>query len=132
MSRKPNAISDATQRIKRGLNNLKSALPLIDDNLIRGWVDDLVVVKSFTGLRFQSAILNRVSKVKGTSFRLARPDEESKGIDGYIGREPVSIKPETYKIESDLPESIRIPIIYYKKLKTGIRIDASSVLGKQV
>ncbi len=131
LSRKPNAIVDATQRIKKMVNNLKAALALIDDDLIQAWVEDLVIVKSFTGLRFQQAILSRLAKMKRTTSRIAKSDEESKGIDGYIGQEPVSIKPETYKSKLGLPESIRIPIIYYEKLKDGIRVDAKSVLGKE-
>jgi len=132
LSRKPRAISEATERIKKMVNNFKVALSLIDENLIRLWVEDLVVVKSFTGLRFQQAILSRVAKLKKTTFRLADRDEESKGIDGYIGQEPVSIKPETYKSKLGLPESIRIPIIYYEKLENGIRVDAQTVLGKEI
>ncbi len=131
LSRKPRAISEATERIQRMVSNFKTALSLIDNNLIRVWVEDLVVVKSFTGLRFQQAILSRVAKLKKTTFRLANRGEESKGIDGYIGREPVSIKPETYKSKLGLPESIRIPIIYYEKLENGIRVDAQSVLAKE-
>ena len=132
LSKKPNAIAEATQRIKRMVNNLKEALVLIDDKLIRTWVEDLVIVKSFTGLRFQQAILSRVAKMKGTTFRLAKPDEESKGIDGYIGQTSVSIKPMTYKSKLGLPESIRIPMIYYEKLKDGIKVDAESVLGREM
>jgi len=127
LSKKPNAIGDATQRIKTMVGNLRAAIALIDDNMIKTWVEDLVIAKSFTGLHFQQAILSRVAKMKRTTFRIARPDEESKGIDGYIGQEKVSIKPETYKSKLGLPESIRVPIIYYEKLKDGIRIDASSL-----
>jgi len=132
LSRKPRAISEATERIQRMVSNFRTALSLIDENLIRAWVEDLVIVKSFTGLRFQQAILSRVAKLKKTTFRLANRDEESKGIDGYIGQEPVSIKPETYKSKLGLPESIRIPIIYYEKLENGIRVDAQTVLGKEI
>lgn len=131
LSKKPRGISEATERIRKMVNNFRVALSLIDENLIRAWVEDLVVVKSFTGLRFQQAILSRVAKLKKTTSRLATPDEESKGIDGHIGQEPVSIKPETYKSKLGLPESIRIPIIYYEKLENGIRVDATSVLGKE-
>jgi len=131
LSRKPRAISEATERIQRMVSNFRTALSLIDETLIRAWVEDLVIVKSFTGLRFQQAILSRVAKLKKTTFRLANRDEESKGIDGYIGQEPVSIKPETYKSKLGLPESIRIPIIYYEKLENGIRVDAQTVLGKE-
>ncbi len=70
--------------------------------------------------------------MKKTTFRLARPDDESKGIDGYIGQTSVSIKPMTYKSKLGLPESIRIPMIYYEKLKDGIKVDAESVLGREM
>jgi hypothetical protein len=128
LSRKPNAIADATQRIKTMVGNLRAAIVLIDDNMIKTWVEDLVIAKSFTGLHFQQAILSRVAKMKRTTFRIASPDEESKGIDGYIGQEKVSIKPETYKSKLGLPESIRIPIIYYEKLKDGVSVDAGAIM----
>ena len=131
LSKKPNAIAEATQRIKTMVGNVKTAIAFIDDNMIKTWVEDLVIAKSFTGLHFQQAILSRVAKMKRTTFRIARPDEESKGIDGYIGLEKVSIKPETYKSKLGLPESIRIPIIYYEKLKDGIKVDAASVFGTE-
>ena len=127
LSKKPNAIAEATRRIKTMVGNLKTAMALIDDNMIRMWAEDLVIAKSYTGLHFQQAILSRVAKMKRTTFRVALPDEESKGIDGYIGQEKVSIKPETYKSKLGLPESIRIPIIYYEKLKDGIRVDAGAI-----
>jgi len=128
LSKKPSAIADATQRIKTMVGNLRNAIALIDDNMIRAWVEDLVIAKSFTGLHFQQAILSRVAKMKRTTFRIAQPDEESKSIDGYIGQEKVSIKPETYKSKLGLPESIRIPIIYYEKLKDGVRVDAGAIM----
>ena len=128
LSKKPNAIADATQRIKTMVGNIRDAIALIDENMIRAWVEDLVIAKSFTGIRFQGAILSRVAKMKRTTFRIAQPDEESKGVDGYIGQEKVSIKPETYKSKLGLPESIRIPIIYYEKLKDGVRVDAGAIM----
>jgi len=131
LSKKPNAIADATQRIRTMVGNLKDAISLIDDDMIKAWVEDLVIAKSFTGLHFQQAILSRVAKMKRTTFRIARPDEESKGIDGYIGQEKVSIKPETYKSKLGLPESIRIPIIYYEKLKEGVRVDAGAIMPRE-
>src|SRR5437867_8858153 len=128
LSKKPNAIAEATQIIKTMVGNLQTAIALIDDNMIKKWVEDLVIAKSFTGLHFQQAILSRLAKMKRTTFRIARPDEESKGIDGYIGQEKVSIKPETYRSKLGLPESIRIPIIYYEKLKDGVRVDACAIM----
>src|SRR3989337_1900337 len=63
--------------------------------MVTKWVEDLVIIKTFLGLRFQEAILKKGAELKGTTYRLALPDDESKGIDGYIGSTPVSIKPET-------------------------------------
>ena len=56
-------------------------------------------------------------------YRTATPKEESKGIDGYIGSESISIKPLTYKTKSMLNEKIEAKIVYYEKVKGGILIE---------
>ena len=121
--RMPDAIDNATDKIYPMIENLKEAITKIDRNLVRRWVEDLTINKTFTGLRFQGAILAKVSEIKGRSYRLASPLEESKGIDGYIGDEAVSIKPITYKMKTSLSEKIDVPIIYYDKKKDGISIE---------
>ena len=59
----------------------------------------------------------------GKPYRLATSVEESKGIDGLIDEEPVSIKPNTYKktIQAG-KESIPYRIIYYKNTAKGLKI----------
>ena len=56
------------------------------------------------------------------SYRLSESTEESRGIDGFIGTTPVSIKPTTYKTKSMLTEQIEVTIIYYEKVKDGIKV----------
>lgn len=63
------------------------------------------------------------AKRKGTTYRLATPDEESQGIDGYVGNKPYSIKPDTYKTMGRLSERIDVTMIYYTKTKTGLKIE---------
>lgn len=121
--RMPDAIDNATNKIYPMIENLKEAITKVDKNLVRRWVEDLTIIKTFTGLKFQGAILAKVAEVKGTKFRLASPSEESKGIDGYIGDVAVSIKPITYKTKTSLSEKIDVPIIYYDKKKDGISIE---------
>ncbi len=116
----PEAIENATEKVNDMINKLKEAIGKIDKPLIKKWVEDLVVTKTFIGLRFQESILKRVSEVKKHSYRLATPDEEAKGIDGFIGSLPVSIKPITYKIKKMLRENIEVSLIYYSKQKDGI------------
>ena len=69
--------------------------------------------------RIGESVLKTIATSKKTTYRLARPDEESKGIDGFIGTEPVSIKPVSYQAKF-LPETIDVKIIYYEKVRGGI------------
>lgn len=124
----PDALGHATDKIIAMVDQLKQAITHIDKNLVKKWVEDLVLEKTFIGLRFQEAILKRTAKMKNASWRFASPDEESRGIDGYIGTRPVSIKPVTYKAKKALREEISTPIVYYEKTKSGLEIDMSEVL----
>lgn len=91
--------------------------------MIETWVKDLVLYKTFIGLRFQEAILKKVADIKETTYRLATKQEESRGIDGYIGYIPVSIKPHAYRSKASLAEEITVQVIYYEKKKGGITIE---------
>lgn len=123
LSKYPKAINDATNKIYEQIQNLKNAMELIDKNMIQKWVEDLVITKTYNGLYVQKAILYKISKIKQTNFRLAKPEEESAGIDGYVGNVAYSIKPDTYKTMSRLSESINVKMIYYTKTKSGIEIE---------
>jgi len=127
----PQAIKQATQKILAMVKNLREAMNEIDERMVEKWVKDLVILKTFLGLRFQKAILKKVAEVKKSPYREANFQEEGRGIDGYIGDIPVSIKPETYKTKSFLPEKLGAKIIYYKKVKDGIEIDYSELLKCQ-
>ena len=75
------------------VENFKETMGQIDRDLVERWVRDLVIVKTFIGMRFQEAILKKIADIKKCGFKIAKPEEESKGIDGYIDNIPVSIKP---------------------------------------
>ena len=62
-------------------------------------------------------------------YHLSDFTEESKGIDGYIGKIPVSIKPDTYKMKSALQENIEVKTIYYEKVKNGIKVDYEQIMS---
>lgn len=118
----PDAIDKATDRIHNMVELLKNAIVEIDKDLVRKWVEELVVVKTFAGLKFQEAIISKVADEVSLPYRLATPEEECKGIDGFVGDKPISIKPVTYKIKMGLNEIIDIPIVFYDKKKDGISI----------
>ena len=127
LQKQPKAISDATDKVFSMVEELKKSINHIDKEMVREWVRDLVIDKTFIGLKFQEAILKRVSKMKKTSYRLSNPKEESKGIDGFIGNIPVSIKPITYKTKNMLNEEIEVKFIFYDKKKDGINVDISDL-----
>jgi len=128
LSKHPQAVENATEKINEMIDNLKEAIKLIDKSMIRKWVEDLILEKTFIGLRFQEAVLKKVAAIKNTNYRLAEPKEESQGIDGFIRDIPVSIKPITYKTKDALREEIKTKIIFYNKTKSGLEIDADEIL----
>jgi hypothetical protein len=121
LNKRPNAIEDATKRIMSMLENFKAVIPKIDEQTVKEWVEDLVLVKTYVGLRLQEAILKKIAMDKSVVYRLATPEEEAKGIDGYIGSLSVSIKPTTYRSKPSLMEELKADkIIYYEKKKDGV------------
>src|SRR3989344_1564417 len=127
LSKYPKAINDASERVAVMVNNLKDAITKIDDAMIKRWVEDLVLEKTFIGLRFQEAILKKIAGIKKENYRFSNQQEESKGVDGFIGETPISIKPITYKTKHSLRENIDAKIVYYDKTKSGLVIDANEL-----
>ncbi|MCC5935041.1 MAG: MjaI family restriction endonuclease [Balneolales bacterium] len=121
--RHPDGREKASDKIEDMVNKLKDAIQKIDREMIETWVKDLVLYKTFIGLRFQEAILKKIATIKNMDYRLSTKEEERRGIDGYIGYIPVSIKPYTYRSKANLVEEITVEIIYYEKKKGGITIE---------
>lgn len=119
----PEALEKAKNKIYAQVQNLKAAILLIDSEMVENWVEDLVITKTFNGLYVQKAILASLAELKKNDYRLASPEEESIGIDGYVGNVPYSVKPDTYKTMGRLSEVINIRMIYYTKTKTGLTIE---------
>ena len=121
--RHPDAIDEATDKIISMVANFNEAVEKIDRTLVRSWVEDLILVETFTGLKFQEAILRKLSEIKGCDYRLAEPFEESQGIDGFVGEDAYSIKPRTYESKPSLAESIEVRIIFYEKKNDGVEFE---------
>lgn len=119
----PEAIEIATDRVYRMIEMLKESIRTIDRTMVQRWIEELVVVKTYCGLKFQEAILRKIAEERHVEYRLASPEEETQGIDGFIGEQAVSIKPVTYRQMNELPEHIDVPIIYYDKKKSEIVVE---------
>ena len=123
LHRYPNAIKNATDKIFEQVKNLKEAIQLIDKEMVHRWVEDLVIIKTYNGLYVQKAILAKIADKRCTTYRLANSDEESLGIDGYVGGVAYSVKPDTYKTMGRLSETINVKMICYSKKKTGLTVE---------
>ena len=102
------------------IEKLNVAFAQIDRDLVKSWVEDLVFVKTFMGLKIQEAILGKLAEMKDSGYRLAEPHEESQGIDGFVGEDAYSIKPDSYLSMANLAETIEIKVIIYEKKKDGV------------
>ena len=127
VEQKPGVIEQATEKILGMVKGIQGAIEKIDRDMVETWARDLIIVKTFKGLRFQKAILKKGAELINRDFRLAEREEESKGIDGYIGDMAVSIKPITYRLESDIEDTLPNVVIYYEELEDGIEVDYSEL-----
>lgn len=118
----PDALEKATDRIINQIDNLKEALPKIDRKTVYNWVKDLVINKTYNGMYYQKAIIQKIAELQNEPFRLANPEEEAQGIDGHIGKTPVQIKPITYNTMTRLNETINVKIIKYEVKKNHIEV----------
>jgi hypothetical protein len=132
LKRYPDSIDKATKKILEMVNNFRDVMSQIDESMIRQWVRDLIIIKTFIGLKFQEAFLKKIAKKFDVDYRLSTPNDESKGIDGYIDNIPVSLKPITYESKKMLSEDLKGYIVYYEKQKDGLKIIIPDELENQL
>jgi len=115
LERHPQAIERATEKVKEHVANLRDALEKIDEDMVRRWVEDLVLVKTAQGLLIEQTVLEYLADRFEVSYEQSSPQDESEGIDGYVGGRPVSVKPESYESKpSTKHETIDAALVYYK------------------
>lgn len=119
----PDAIAEAVRLIRNKLSEFRRVIDNITDEMIELWVKDLVLVKTFVGLKFQEAILKKVAEFTGLDYSLATPEQEARGIDGLVGDREVSIKPASWKDQVIQRENLQGVLIYYRKTDNGLEIE---------
>ena len=110
-------LKEATERAVPMVEKMKEAFDQVDKDMTHNYLRDLVLFKTYEGFDIQETILRKLRDMYDAEIERATPDDESRGIDGYVGEQPVSIKPETYP--DNLREEIDAPIVYYDENKTN-------------
>lgn len=123
LERHPDAVDQSTEKIKSHISNLKDAIEKIDEDMIREWVKDLILIKTAEGLLIEQKILEHLSQQFGLPYRNSTAEEESEGIDGHIGDTAVSVKPESYDSKTSTKhESFSATLVKYKKTSKYLTI----------
>ena len=114
-------IIEASKKNWSMIEKIKENLNCLTEDDVYHWTKDLIIHKTYSGLEIQLEVLKL--SANGKIYRLSNPEEEKRGIDGFIEDEPVSIKSNTYTktIQSKI-ENIPYRIIYYTEGKKGIII----------
>lgn len=131
LKRHPDTIKNAIEKISEMIKNFKDTIAKIDKEMIKSWAENLVLEQTFVGLRVEEAILKRLSKMYAAPYRLSFPSEESKGIDGFIGDIPVSIKPTSYKSKKSIREKLGGKMVYHHKTDAGLEFEFNARDFKQ-
>ena len=110
-------LEEATEMAYPMVEKMRKAFEQIDEEMTRQYLRDLVLFKTYEGFDIQEAVLKKLGEMYDVEVHRAEAQDESKGIDGYLGDQPVQVKPVTYK--DNLQENIEVPIIFYDENKSN-------------
>ena len=125
---------DGEERLEKALEmahpmveKMRDAFEQIDEEMTHNYLRDLVLFKSYEGFDIEETVLGKLGEIYDLEVTKATAEDESKGIDGYIGDQPVQVKPETYK--DNLQEDISVPIVFYDENKSNraMTVDISAL-----
>src|SRR5699024_3606387 len=71
----PDTIDEATDKVFGMLKNLEESIARIDEEMVRKWVKELIIVKTFSGLKFQETILRKLSEKYKLSYKQSTPKD---------------------------------------------------------
>ncbi|GAA0725748.1 hypothetical protein J2744_001010 [Halorubrum trapanicum] len=110
-------LAEATEIAYPMVEKMRAAFEQINEDMTHDFLRDLVLFKTYEGFDVQETVLRKLGEMYDEDVTRATAEDESKGIDGYIGDQPVQIKPVTYP--DDLQEGIDVPIVTYDENKSN-------------
>lgn len=115
MENNGDSIEEATEKIMDMIERYREAIKEIDEDMVEEWVRELVIEKTAEGLMIETMILRYLSDKHDVEYHQSSSDEESKGIDGYLGEQPISVKPKSYDTKGSTKgrEDIDVPLVKY-------------------
>ena len=125
LKQNPEAIDRATDKILHKTKSYLEAIQKIDRPMIKKWVEDLVIYKSYKSLIYEDIALGEVAKRLNTDYQRARPEDESKQIDGFIEGRPVQVKKKDgkYNVMMDMIPNSHTLITYKENRNSSLMIE---------
>lgn len=121
--KRPGALDTASREIYGAIERLRASLALVDEELVRHWVEEAVLKRTYAAWRIQETILKHIAKLQGKPFRQADDRESEAGIDGFIDERPFSVRPVSHYFKGPPDEQdARANVVYFEKVKTGLKV----------
>lgn len=111
-------LDSATEKLYEMIQ--KMGIPWIDETMCADYVDEVIYNKTHFGMGGESTAIAVAAEYFDLPYRFSNAEEESQGIDGWIGEHPVQVKPaDSYKKNhvfngADTEETL---VITYEKKK---------------
>ena len=121
--KRPGALDTASREIYGAIEKLRKSLALVDEELVRHWVEEAVLKRTYAAWRIQETILKHIANRQGKPFRQADDQESEAGIDGFIDTRPFSVRPVSHYFKGPPEEKdTQVELVYFEKIKSGIRV----------
>ena len=114
---KSDSFEKEVERMSDALKRFKEEIERITQSDIESFCRTHLVTSSWIGKHAKDAIIKKIADFHKTSYEIGRNNSL---IDGYIGNEPVIIKPYSLKDNSSEDETTNAVNIFYKRNEDGL------------
>lgn len=120
----------AAEATFKKIQEIKEALEQITLEEVMAYQKDLVVAGTFIGMSTQQMVIKQVANNLNLPYEMSNTEDESKGIDAYIGDKSYSVKPSSYfQNQASYCEQIQADfmIVYEKQNDNSILVEVSPI-----
>lgn len=116
---KSDSLSEEVERMSKVLILLKKEIHKINRSDIENYCRNQLVTDSWIGEEAKEGILKKVAQERRSSYKTGEKDSS---IDGYIGEQPVMIKPYQRNCDTSEDEVSHAATIFYKINRDGLEL----------
>ena len=123
----PKMIETAVEKILNKAEEMELLPSYINYHTVKIWLENLIFIKTFRGLYFESLCFKTISEKFNIEFIKGTIEDDSKGIDGYLNNNPYNVKSATYKNKHDKSTTVNCDIIFYNIKKNTLEIEYNEI-----